>query len=479
MNTLLIVDDDEHLRYSFKRMLESQKYIIAEAESGEEALTIVDSRPPDLIIMDIRMSGMDGLETFRRLKLTHSKIPVIIMTAFGTVDTAIEAMKLGAFEYLLKPFDIAEMKNTIRRALEAYLLMKKEVKYLEANTTMAPEIDHIIGGSSQMQEVYKTIGRISQSDVTVLVRGENGTGKELVARAIYQHSKRSDKPFSAINCAAIPETLLESELFGYEKGAFTGAETTKIGRFERFQNGTILLDEIGDMTLSTQAKVLRILQDGTFERLGSTKTNRADVRIIAATNKDLEEKIKKELFREDLFYRISAVTIQLPPLRERTEDIPEFATYFLAKFSRQFDKYFSKISNEAIEKLQHHHWPGNIRELENTIKRAILLGTGQIILPQHILFENVERKGVAALSSTKEWEDTVTEFAALSLQMAKQNRELSINDSIEEILTREALTLTKGNKSHAAKLLGITRHVLRKRIQNYNLGFPDASPPTE
>jgi len=313
-----------------------------------------------------------GLEILKDIKQNHPKIPVIIMTAFGTTDTAIEAMRLGAFDYVPKPFELEEISEMVAKGLEANKLMKKVVA-IPALMEYTEDSDQIIGKSKAMQEIYKLIGQVAESDVTVLIRGESGTGKELVARAIYQHSRRKDAPFLAINCAAIPETLLESELFGHEKGAFTGAGKKRIGKFEQYHQGTILLDEVGDMTLSTQAKILRVLQEGEFERIGGNETIKADVRVLASTNRRLEELINQGKFREDLYYRLKIMSITLPPLKERKEDIQELTEYFFHLYNRQLGTQVKYIEPSLFNKLLSYSWSGNVRELANTIKRGLII----------------------------------------------------------------------------------------------------------
>lgn len=462
MNRILVVDDDRNLRYSFRKILNKEDYELLEAESGEEAIRKVEEEKPDLVLMDVRMPGMSGLEAFKRVKELNSKLPVIVMTAYGTVDTAIEAMKLGAYEYVLKPFDIETMRDLVEKGLQAYGLMARRVSYQPLPEE--EDGDRIIGSSVKMQEVYKQIGRVAASDVTVLLRGESGTGKELVARALYQHSSRSEGPFLAVNCAAIPETLLESELFGYEKGAFTGANFTKIGKLEQCSHGTVFLDEIGDMTLSTQAKILRVLQGGEFERLGGTKTIEVDLRVIAATNKDLERAIRDGRFREDLYYRLKVITVQIPPLRNRLEDIPELVEYFLGRYNKQFNKEFRRVSEDALAELREQPWPGNVRELENVIKRAVVTGRGEILLPEHLLLDEGKAPSEVAVARA-EWRDSL---GAL-VERLPVDAEEGLLPAVEKTLIGEVLRRTKGNQSRAAKILGISRYSLRARLKKYNI----------
>src|SRR5690242_248994 len=336
MSKLLLIDDEADVQYSFQRIFTSTEVELTTASSGEDALRLIPKILPDLVLMDVRMGGINGLETLRRIRQMDSKLLVILMTAYGTTQTAIEAMKLGAYDYLLKPFDVVKLKDIVNNALKAAHDMRQIVSYqplLESEDYEAG----IVGRSEAMQQVFKMIGQLAASDATALITGESGTGKELVARAIYHHSQRADKQFLAINCAAIPENLLEAELFGHEKGAFTGATAQRIGKFEQCNGGTIFLDEIGDMSLPTQTKILRVLQDGTFERVGGNQPVQVDVRVIAATNKPLEKSVAAREFREDLFYRLNVVRIQIAPLRERTEDIRLLVNYFLKKMAQAGD----------------------------------------------------------------------------------------------------------------------------------------------
>src|SRR5690349_6537977 len=379
MSKLLLIDDEADVQYSFRRIFESPEIEVATASSGEEGLKLIPRLKPDLVLMDIRMGGISGMETLRRIRQMDSKLLVILMTAYGTTQTAIEAMKLGAYDYLLKPFDVPKLKEIVANALKAGRDMKQVVSYeplLESEDYEAG----IVGRSEVMQQVFKMIGQVAATDATALITGESGTGKELVARAIYHHSDRSKQPFLAVNCAAIPEQLLESELFGHERGAFTGATLQRIGKFEQCNGGTIFLDEIGDMTPATQTKILRVLQSGTFERVGGNTPIKVDVRIIAATNKPLEEAVAAREFREDLFYRLNVVRIHIPPLRERREDVRLLVNYFLKKFARDQQSPPKSISTGVIKALEQYHWPGNVRELENVVRRALVVAKGDAIL---------------------------------------------------------------------------------------------------
>src|SRR5437588_9607322 len=355
MSKLLLIDDEVDVQYSFQRIFDSPEIELATASSGEEGLRTIPKFKPDLVIMDVRMGGITGLETLRRIRQMDSKLFVILMTAYGTTQTTIETMKLGAYDYLLKPFDVPKLKEIVFNALKAARDMKQVVSYQPLLEQEDYELG-IVGRSEAMQQVFKLIGQLAASDATALITGESGTGKELVARAIYHHSNRSQQPFLAVNCAAIPEQLLESELFGHERGAFTGATLQRIGKFEQCHRGTLFLDEIGDMTPATQTKILRVLQSGTFERVGGNQPITVDVRIIAATNRPLEEAVAARQCREDLFYRLSVVRIEVPPLRERREDIRLLVTYFLKKFAQHQKQPLKSISPSALGALEQYPW---------------------------------------------------------------------------------------------------------------------------
>src|SRR6266568_6834548 len=359
MDKLLLIDDEADVQYSFRRIFDSPEIELAAASSGEEGLRLIPRVKPDLVVMDVRMGGMNGLETLRRIRETSAKLPVIMMTAYGTTQMAIEAMKLGAYDYLLKPFDVPKLKQIIAAALKAARDMKQVVSYQPLLESEDYDLG-IVGRSEAMQNVFKLIGQLAGSDATALITGESGTGKELVARAIYHHGNRSQQPFLAVNCAAIPEQLLESELFGHERGSFTGATMQRVGKFEQCNNGTIFLDEIGDMTPPTQTKILRVLQSGTFERVGGNQPIKVNVRVIAATNKPLEQAVAARQFREDLFYRLNVVRIHIPPLRERREDIRLLVNYFLKKFARDQHHNPKSITSAVIKALEKYHWPGNV-----------------------------------------------------------------------------------------------------------------------
>ncbi len=480
MEKILLIDDEVDVQYSFRRIFGTPEIELATAGSGEEGLQLLPRVQPDLVIMDVRMGGMNGLETLRRLRELDSKVPVIMMTAYGTTQTAIEAMKLGAFDYLLKPFDIPKLQQIVTDALKASRDMKQVVSYEPMLESEDYELG-IVGRAEPMQNVFKLIGQLAASDATALITGESGTGKELVARAIYHHSRRSEKPFLAINCAAIPENLLESELFGHERGAFTGAATQRIGKFEQCHGGTIFLDEIGDMSLTTQTKILRVLQSGTFERVGGNQPVTVDVRVIAATNKPLEQAVAAREFREDLFYRLNVVRVQMPPLRERRSDIRLLVNYFLKKFSRQSGQKPKSIAGTALAALEAHRWPGNVRELENVIERALVVAKGDAILvadlPAELLGGATTAPAAAAVESTappvasplSASADTIPGFARQLFQWARDNRSLKVIPAVERELIVQAMQETGGNQVQAAKILGITRATLRKRLEKFKI----------
>ena len=473
MNKLLLIDDEEDVRYSIERIFTSPEIELAAAASGEEGLKVIPKFKPDLVLMDIRMTGMTGLETLRRIRQSEPKLLVILMTAYGTTQMAIEAMKLGAYDYLLKPFDIAKLKEVVGNAFKAARDMKQVVSYQPLLESEDYE-QGIVGRSEPMQQVFKLIGQVAASDATALVTGESGTGKELVARAIYHHSHRAEQPFLAVNCAAIPEQLLESELFGHEKGSFTGATVQRIGKFEQCNHGTIFLDEIGDMTPPTQTKILRVLQNGTCERVGGNAPIKVDVRIIAATNKPLEAAVAAKQFREDLFYRLNVVRIQLPPLRDRRDDIPLLVNYFLKKFAREHNRQPKSIAASVIKTLEKYHWPGNVRELENAIRRAHVLAKSDAILlgdlPPEI--SGTGSGPSVVMSASAVGEGSATDAAALARQLfqwAKRDPKLKIIPAVERELVIQALKETNNNQVHAAKMLGITRATLRKRIEKFGI----------
>jgi two-component system nitrogen regulation response regulator GlnG len=431
------------------------------------------------VILDVRLPDMSGLDLLDRVRAADPRLPVIVVTAHGDTGTAIEATKRGAFEYLLKPIDLHQLDELVAKAFELRRMQTTPAVFGEQAAGGISETDQIVGRCPAMQDVYKTVGRVAPQDVTVLILGETGTGKELVARAIYQHSKRADKPFLAINCAAIPDTLLESELFGHERGAFTGADRGRVGKFEQADGGTIFLDEVGDMSPATQAKVLRLLQDQQFERVGGRETIRTDVRVVAATNQNLAA---SGAFRQDLLYRLNSFTIHLPPLRERVGDVPLLADYFLAGTTRRLGKRVRSIDPAAMAALEAHYWPGNVRELQNAIRYAVVHAVGEVLtadgLPASV------RGGVSARPAAGL--DVPTLVAEL-LRAGSTDVYRQVTQAVDRAVLAAVLDHAHGNQSQASELLGISRTTLRAKLQLLGLGVekqlrsaaPDAAPPQD
>lgn len=467
---ILIADDDESIIWVIHRLLKDKKIEAVEAKDGKTALEMLKGQTLSAAIMDIRMPDKDGLEVLREIREFGCQIPIIIMTAQGTMKNAIEAMKHGAFDYITKPFDIGELEIIVDRALEHKNLSKEVINLTDRlKERWAKEIN-FIGKSKVMQEVFKTVGRIAPKDVTVLIQGESGTGKELIAKLLHINSTRNKAPFIAVNTAAIPRELMESELFGFEKGAFTGAVETRQGKFELANNGSIFLDEIGDMSLELQSKLLRVVQEQEFYRVGGKQQIKVDVRIIAATNQDLEKAVKEKRFREDLFYRLNVVTLNLPPLRNRKEDIPLLAEYFLKRFHNEMKIISKMLSPNAIESLKEYTWPGNVRELENTIRRAILLSTNTVLSSDDLALPQ-KRQNKESL------EDIIYNklegFISSMNEKGQQSLYSTILPFMERPLIRLVLKKTKGNQVRTAKLLGINRNTLRKKIRELGITKKD------
>ncbi len=473
MGAIVVIDDDAQLRQSFGRLLEQDGHMVRTAGSAEAGIEAVRAQTPDLVIMDVRLPGMDGLTAFGRLHEMDPLLPVIIMTAYGAADTAIEATRRGAFDFVLKPFDIPEMLSLIAKALEAGQAARARSARVDLDA--APDSGSeaaMVGKSPAMQEVYKAIGRVAATEATVLIRGESGTGKELAARAIHQHSPRRDRPLMVINCVAIPETLLESELFGYEKGAFTGAGSRRAGKIEQAAGGAVFLDEIGDMPFAIQSKLLRLLEEKTVERLGGSGASKVDVRIIAATNRNLEEAIGQGRFREDLYYRLRVVTLRLPPLRERMEDLPLLANHLVARHAAKLGVANPGVADEAVSVLAAHDWPGNVRELSNVLHKALIFGRGATV-------------GAAEVRQALHGEappppaDGAADAPAQEI-MARHVRQAlaaggpalfeTLTDAYAALIIAEALKATTNNRTHAAKLLGLSRPTLIAKIEKYGLG---------
>ncbi len=465
MSSLLVVDDDRSVRLLVTKACEGTEVQIIEAATAGEGLDLIRRSAPDVTLLDIQLPDLSGLELFNKIKAIDAKLPVIFITSSGDSDTAIEAMKLGAYDYVLKPFGLDELRELIEQAVVTRRRMRTPVAITQATTEPARG-DLLIGRSPQMQEVYKAIGRVAAQETTVLIRGESGTGKELVARAIYQHSARADRGFLAINCAAIPEPLLESELFGHEKGSFTGAATRRIGKFEQCSDGTLFLDEVGDMSPVLQAKILRVLQEQRFERVGGTETIQTNVRIIAATHRNLEKMVATNEFRADLFYRLNGFTIFLPPLRDRHEDIGVLLEHLLARLSRELGKEVHGIAPDALEQLLAYPWPGNVRELQGVVRQALLQATGPVLVSEFLPGVILSGTAVVSPREVNSPEGTPLEcFIDSRLENGSNDLYSETIERVERVLLTRVLQSTHGNQSQAAKILGITRGSLRHKIR--------------
>ncbi|HWH69221.1 MAG TPA: sigma-54 dependent transcriptional regulator [Candidatus Sulfotelmatobacter sp.] len=462
--TILLIEDDPSTGAALQKLLQAEGYAVALCGRGDEGFKLAQGQSWDLVITDLKLPGLSGLELVRQLRGVRPRLPIILMTAHGTTETAIEAMKLGAFEYLLKPFEADALLDLVGKAVASSRLMSEEVELGQARSS-APAL---VGQSRAMQSLYKEIGRIAAAPVTVLIRGATGTGKELIARAIYQHSDRADKPFIAVNCAAIPETLLESELFGHERGSFTGAQARRIGRFEQAQGGTLFLDEIGDMAANTQAKLLRVLQEKSIQRVGGDEVLAVDVRVLAATHRDLEAAIQEREFREDLFYRLSVVTITLPSLRERPEDIPELVRYFIGRYAKELGVHNPSIASEALGWLQIQSWPGNVRELENVVRQALLLARPFAIGLEHVQQAAARtRKPMAAANQS--YAAYIAELLARVQRGEQEGAHARMIADLESELFAQAIQLAQGNQAKVARWLGVTRLKVREKLTELGL----------
>jgi two-component system nitrogen regulation response regulator GlnG len=468
---LIIIDDEPNLLYSLKKSLQSDSLEVVTAGTAESGISAVREHQPDAVILDVRLPDMSGLDAFSIIHEIDARVPVIMITAFSTTETAIEAMKRGAFEYLLKPVEFEMLLATVENAIEISLMSRVPATFgIETGVDVCA--DQIVGKSHAMQEVYKSIGKVAPQDVNALILGESGTGKEMVARAIYQHSCRAERPFLAINCAALPENLLESELFGHERGSFTGADKRRIGKFEQVNKGTIFLDEIGDMTPATQAKVLRLLQDGSFERVGNNESIRVDVRVIAATNRNLIEMIKDGDFREDLYYRLSVFMIELPPLRDRPEDIPVLVEHFVNLFNRDMRKTIRSIAPDAMARLQQYSWPGNVRELQSAIKHALVRNVGEVLAVNSLPAACRRSANVDSGDPLSRLDvENIRQYIDDLLAEEQINLYQKLHNEIDRILLPEILTHVQGNQAQASELLGIARSTLRSKIAGFGLTF--------
>jgi len=463
MSKVLVVDDEEKVCWAFEQFLEEEGHTPLIASSAQEALEKVMVEKPDLVIMDIRMPGqLDGLEALTEMKKLDPEVYVIIMTAYGNMQTAIEAMQAGAYDYIIKPPDLDQVSVVIQKALRSQKL-SRELTLLRSEVMGKYQKDNIIGQSPQMQDIYKLVGTLTTNDVTVLIEGETGVGKELVAKAIHYNSPKRGRPFITVNCAALTETLLESELFGHEKGAFTGAVGQKQGKFEVVRDGTLFLDEIGDISPNTQTKLLRVLDDGEFERVGSNKTLKMSARIIAATNRDLVRAVRAGRFREDLYYRLRVFSIHIPPLRERKEDIPLLSAFFVDMSNQELSKQIRGVDPGTMELLLTYNWPGNVRELENAIKSAAVSCRGDVILSEHLpqgITRTSQEPGCAGL------EAALGEIFREKVRSGASNPFKEITEYVDELLVEMALQQADQNQVKAAALLGISRTTLRKKVNH-------------
>jgi nitrogen regulation protein NR(I) len=469
---LLAIDDEPAILSVLRVAFAEPEVKLYTAPTAAEGLRLFHAHRPDVVILDVRLPDMNGLDLFRRLHESDAKVPVILMTGFGTAATAIDAMRLGAFEYLVKPPDPDHLTELVARACKISELMRVPAKIADAEPADDGS-DMLVGRCPAMQDVYKAIGRVAPQDVTVLILGESGTGKELVARAVYHYSRRSGGPFLPINCAAIPENLLESELFGHEKGAFTGADRRRVGKFEQVNGGTLFLDEIGDMTPLTQTKVLRVLQDQQFEPVGGNQTIKTDVRMIAATNRDLPALMAQGRFRGDLYYRLNVSTIRLPPLRDRGDDVPLLVQHYLRRFGLEMGKGVKSVAPEAMELLRRYPWPGNVRELQSVLKQALLEATGQVLLPEFLPY--VVRGGPRAAAVPAGGFAEVSRWVAERLGAGTTDLHGELISRVERQLFADVLRHTGGNMTQAARVLGITRGTLRTKLAALGLAADRAA----
>src|SRR3954470_20598326 len=455
MGRILIADDHDSLRRGLARGLTEAGHDVDEAPNGNAAIEKLHEGAFDVVLSDLKMGGSDGLDVLRTAKALHPNTAVILMTAFGSVHTAVEAMRIGAFDYVPKPFEIEEMEVKIDKALE-HRRLRHEIDYLRHTQSDIYDFDRIIGASGALQRVLDVVKKVARSNATILIRGETGTGKELIAGAIHHNSPRAGRNFVKVNCAALQENLLESELFGHEKGAFTSADKQRIGRFEQADGGTLFLDEIGDMSANTQAKILRVLQEHEFERLGGTRTIKVDVRLIAATNRDLPSMVEAGTFREDLYYRLNVVTIEMPPLRERKDDIAALANFFIRRFAGELKKKTQGFEPDAIKLLMRYHWPGNIRELENAIERAMLLAERS-----HISVEDL-RLGDTSTTSGQRDASSIVKIPPTGIPL----------EEVERLALIEALKMSNWVQKDAAELLAISPRVMNYKIKTLGIDFP-------
>jgi len=473
MNRVVIIDDDRSVREIVRRSLEKDDLQGFTAEDADAGLDLIRSEDPDVVLLDVMLPGASGLEVFEEIRSIDRGRPIIFMTAGTDSETAIKAMQLGGFDYVTKPLDLPDLNRLVLDAVDTRRMMKKTVAIPTGNTGIAASGDAFVGSSPAMIDVYKAIGRVSAQNVPVLIRGESGTGKELVARAICQHSDRDKEPFIAVNCAALPDTLLESELFGHEKGSFTGAQRQRIGKFEACNGGTIFLDEVGDMSPLVQGKVLRLLQEQKFERVGGNETIETDVRIITATNRDLEQMVAEGEFREDLFYRLNGVTVALPPLRARGDDIQLLLEHYLTLSCRDMNKsHVEGIAPEALEILRAYRWPGNVRELRSVIRQALLNTTGPVIVPSCLPTDVISgRTPSDSEDEASGPSHDLSQFVDGRLTQGSTDLYAETLEMMERFLITRVLQKTRGNQTQAADILGITRGKIRDRVNTFGISI--------
>lgn len=478
MQKLLVIDDEPSIRFAIGQVFDKQSIEVLEADCGDHALEIMVQESPDAILLDIHLGLESGLDVFEKLRRLDAKIPVIFITGHGSTEAAIEAMKLGAYDYLVKPLDLQQLQEMVSQAIAISQVMHAPDP-IDSGLRMDFAPDRLIGSTMAIQTVCKQIGRIAAQDVNVLILGESGTGKELVARAIYHHSRRNDEPFLAINCAVIPDSLLESELFGHEREAFTGATRRRIGKFEQCDHGTLFLDEVGDLSLSTQAKLLRLLQERRFERVGGNESLSADVRIVAATNKCLETCIREGTFRSDFYYRLRGVTIQLPPLRERREDIAELAYHFLFRYNRQLGTTVQSISPIAMELLKRHDWPGNVRELQSVIREALITSAGMTLLPDFLplelrrdLNDSPDPASEPSPAGNIDWQ-SLPHFVENAITTQETDIYRRARAHFDRLLVSRVMQRTGGNQLRAAQILGLSHVTLAARLKSAKRSGPE------
>ncbi len=465
---VLVIDDDNSIRWVLTEALEDEGFSVTAAANAQDARKLLEQHPFSVVLSDIRMPGDDGLVLLKELKQTHGDLPVIIMTAHSDLESAVNAYEYGAFDYLPKPFDVDQAIELVNRAANIH-----PANDAQTDPEEAPAMQSIIGEAPAMQEVFRAIGRLSRSNISVLINGASGTGKELVARALHQHSRRASGPFVALNMAAIPKDLIESELFGHEKGAFTGASQRYLGRFEQADGGTLFLDEIGDMPLETQTRLLRVLSEGSFYRVGGTQPVRANVRVVAATHQDLSQLVTKGSFREDLFHRINVIRIQLPTLKERITDIPLLAKQFLSEAAQELETEPKQLSKDAEIRLMHYDWPGNVRQLENVCRWLMVMSSGREImeadLPSEVL-TSPSNPANTAVVDYQNWQAALKQSLVNQIESGDQRALENIQDEFEKILIDLALTISDGHKQDAAKLLGWGRNTITRKQKKYQFG---------